>query len=93
MTIKFQFPDTMSAETRKSLDAEEIKAVRVLADKGHFLRAWRVPGRREMWTLWKAKDADELHATLAALPFWPYLDLTVHPLAKHHVDPSPPADE
>lgn len=86
--IKFVYPATLAtAESRRELVEKEEQAVAALAEKGHSLRAWRVPGRREMWTLWKAKDANEFHAIIAALPLWPYLDLTVHSLAAHPIDP------
>jgi muconolactone D-isomerase len=44
-----------------------------------------------MWTLWQARDGNELHAIVSALPLWPYMELTVHPLAAHPIDPAPPA--
>ncbi len=58
-----------------------------LVARGHLVRMWRVPGRRDNWGLWRAKDATELHAILSALPVWPWMDLDVHPLAQHPVDP------
>ena len=44
-----------------------------------------------MWTLWQARDGNEFHAIVSALPLWPYMELTVHPLAAHPIDPVPPA--
>ena len=88
--VRFIWPDSVSPESRKSVLDQEVKAVAELAKKGHFLRAWRAVGRREMWTLWKAKDGDEFHSIVSGLPLWPYMELTVHPLALHPIDPSPP---
>jgi len=66
---------------------EKAQRARELADVGILRRLWRVPGRRENWGLWDAVTTDELHAALASLPLYPYLDITVHPLATHPNDP------
>jgi muconolactone D-isomerase len=87
--IKFAYPASLSPAARKKLVEEEEEAIAELVKAGHFLRAWRVPGTREMWTLWKAKDATEFHAMISKLPLWPYIDATVHALGAHHIDPSP----
>ena len=39
-----------------------------LAAQGILVRMWRVPGRRENWGLWRARDATELHTVLTSLP-------------------------
>lgn len=89
--VRFTWPESISPEARKSVLDQEVKAVAELARQGHFKRAWRVVGRREMWTLWQARDGNEFHAIVSALPLWPYMELTVHPLAVHPIDPAPPA--
>ena len=78
--VKFVWPDSVSPESRKTCWTRKCKAVAELAKKGHFLRAWRAVGRREVWTLWKAKDGDEFHSIVSGLPLWPYMELTVHPV-------------
>jgi muconolactone D-isomerase len=88
VNIKIDWPRDLSEETVETLSTDERNMAAALAEKGHLVRMWRVPGRRENWGLWRALDATELHAILSALPVWPYMDLTVHPLAEHPVDPS-----
>ena len=66
---------------------KEAQRARELAAEGILRRLWRVPGRRENWGIWAAATTDELHAALASLPLYPYLDITVHPLATHPNDP------
>jgi muconolactone D-isomerase len=39
--------------------------------------------------LWRAADATDLHEIIAALPVWPWMDVTVHALGRHPVDPQP----
>jgi muconolactone D-isomerase len=87
--LKFAYPASLSPAARKKLVEEEEEAIAELVKTGHFLRAWRVPGTRERWTLWKAKDATEFHTMISKLPLWPYIDATVHALAAHHIDPTP----
>ena len=46
-------------------------------------RLWRVPGRRAVIGLWDAADATALHEALASLPMFPWMDVTIEPLAMH----------
>jgi muconolactone D-isomerase len=71
---------------KKLRELESIRG-RELAEQGIMLRLWRVPGRRANWGVWRAKDGDHLHDALASLPLFPYLTITVHPLATHPNDP------
>ncbi|NYF13889.1 muconolactone D-isomerase [Pseudoclavibacter sp. JAI123] len=88
VNIKIEWPRDLPAQTIHELSVAERQMAATLADAGTLVRMWRVPGRRENWGLWRAADATELHGILSALPVWPYMDLTVHPLAKHPVDPA-----
>jgi muconolactone D-isomerase len=74
-------------EREKQLRQEEAARGRELARQGILVRLWRVPGRRENWGIWRADDADQLHNALVSLPLFPYLTITVHPLASHPNDP------
>lgn len=85
--IKINWPHSVDAETRADFRTRERAHAATLAEKGHLVRMWRVPGRLENWGLWRAKDATELHDILTSLPVWPYMDLQVHAMAKHPVDP------
>jgi muconolactone D-isomerase len=91
VNIKFIWPDSVTAERRAELRDKEVAMAAELAKKGHLVRMWRVVGRRENWGLWRAKDATEMHAILSSLPIWPYMDVTVMAVARHPVDPAPPA--
>jgi muconolactone D-isomerase len=86
VNIRF-LDDGLDADAEAALVAEERAQAAELAAQGHLLRMWRVPGRRENWGLWVADDATHLHEILSGLPFWPYMDLDVHPMAHHPVDP------
>jgi len=87
VNIKFIGPNGWQQEDVDALIAKERAHAAVLVEQGHLVRMWRVPGRRENWGLWRANDATHLHDILTGLPFWPYMDLQVHPVARHPVDP------
>jgi muconolactone D-isomerase len=74
-------------EAEVELREREAVRARELADAGILLRLWRVPGKRENWGIWRAKDGDALHKVLGSLPMFSYLVITIHPLASHPNDP------
>lgn len=81
-------PDSDVSLREKLIIAERERAAELVAD-GTIERLWRVPGRWANWGVWRAYDADELHNAIASLPFFPWLSVTVHPLAHHPSDPGP----
>jgi muconolactone D-isomerase len=86
--IEVRWPPEGDARLLAELtEAERVRA-RELAAAGVIRRLWRIPGRRANWGLWEARDATELHAALASLPLFPWLDVDVHPLAAHPSDPA-----
>jgi muconolactone D-isomerase len=82
-----------AGDETSSLLLREAERARQLADAGVLRRLWRVPGRRANWGIWSAASIDELHQAIASLPLFPYLDVTVHPLASHPNDPGLPLIE
>lgn len=84
VNIPHDVPDTKRADLFKA----EAQRAKELADKGTLIRLWRIPGRRENCGLWRAGDASELHAALASLPMFPYLDINVTALGAHPSDPA-----
>jgi muconolactone D-isomerase len=90
VNIEITWPPDGDPERREELFAAEIERGQQLAGLGIMKRLWRVPGRWANWGLWEAADATELHAALSSLPLWPWMDVTVHPLARHVNDPALP---
>lgn len=85
--IEVRWPaDGDLSDLARLTEAERIRA-RELAAAGYIRRLWRIPGRRANWGLWEARDATDLHAALASLPLFSWLDVQVHPLAAHPSDP------
>ena len=79
-------PDGDPAKRDELMEAERARG-RELVEAGVIRRLWRVPGRWANWGVWRAASPDDLHAALASLPFFPWLDIEVIPLAGHPNDP------
>lgn len=91
--IRNQWPVDGDKARRAELDAAEAARAAELAAEGVIVRLWRVPGRRENVGLWAAADANALHAAISSLPFYPWLDVEVQPLADHSNDPQKKKEE
>lgn len=87
VNIQIEWPRDLSEEKIAQLSVDERQMAAELAAAGTLVRMWRVPGRRENWGLWRARDATEMHQIVSELPVWPYMTVSVHPLAQHPVDP------
>jgi muconolactone D-isomerase len=85
--MQTHLPPGMLPEHRAQLMADEREHSDRLAADGILKRMWRVPGSTSNWGLWDAPDATVLHDALAALPLFPWLEMTVHALANHAFDP------
>lgn len=88
VNIEIEWPPDASETERERLFAAELVRGRELAAAGVMKRLWRVPGRWANWGLWEAEDATALHEALSSLPLWPWMNVTVHPLARHINDPA-----
>ena len=77
----------MTEELARLTAAERARGPQ-LGAAGTIRRMWRVPGRRANWGVWEAEDATALHAAIGSLPFFPYLDVEVIPLAPTRTTPS-----
>lgn len=88
VNIEIEWPPEADDTRRDEIFAAELARGQQLARDGVMKRLWRVPGRWANWGLWEAEDATALHAALSSLPLWPWMDVTVHPLARHVNDPA-----
>lgn len=69
-----------------ALREREAATGRRYLEAGSLKRMWRVPGRRASVSLWSVADADELHELLSGFPLFPWMDITVEPLARHYLE-------
>ena len=91
INIQINWPSNLASNEIERLSKAEREMAADLADSGHLMRMWRVPGRRENWGLWRASDPSEMHEIISSLPVWPYMEVKVHALAGHPVDPPLPS--
>jgi muconolactone D-isomerase len=65
------------------LKAEEKARAQDLQRQGKWLHLWRVAGRYANISVFDVADHDELHVILSSLPLFPFMEITVTPLARH----------
>ncbi|WP_396277438.1 muconolactone Delta-isomerase [Glutamicibacter creatinolyticus] len=83
--VRFEtnLPADMPGDEKALLKTGERARALELREQGILRRLWRVPGRRAVVGLWEASDATAIHDALASLPQFPWMDVTVEPLATH----------
>jgi muconolactone delta-isomerase len=77
-------PDQVVADT----EAREAQRAAELADQGHLLRLWQLPGESRALGLWRAQDAAEMRAILESLPLDAWMTVETTPLTTHPSDPA-----
>lgn len=85
--IDIAWPPEKTESEKNRIFEEELVAGQHLARRGQLRRIWRIPGRWANWSLYEVADATQLHAALATLPLFPWMDIEVFPLAEHPNDP------
>jgi muconolactone D-isomerase len=84
--IEVRLPPDMDPQRRQALLDAEYARGKELVQKGTIKRIWRIPGRFANFTLYDVPDATELHSIISSFPLWPYMDVTVYPLALHPLE-------
>lgn len=65
------------------LKAEEKARAQELQRSGRWVHLWRIAGQYANVSIFDVGSHDELHAILSTLPLFPFMEITVTPLAKH----------
>jgi muconolactone D-isomerase len=76
----------MPAEEAASIKAVEKAYSQDLQRQGKWRHIWRVVGEYSNYSVFDAESNDELHDMLSGLPLFPYMEISVTPLAKHPSD-------
>jgi muconolactone D-isomerase len=87
--VEVNWPADGDEMQKMELISKEAARAKELAAAGTIVRLWRIPGRWANVGLWSAPDATALHDAIRSLPFCPWLDVSVEPLARHPNDPAP----
>jgi muconolactone delta-isomerase len=81
-------PDMPSIEHATLLERERERG-RELKQAGVIQDIWRVPGRLANVGIWRTPSVTALHEAIASLPVWAWTEVTVTPLADHHLTSEP----
>jgi len=76
-------PSTLAPEEAARIKAEEKAYSQQLQSSGKWPHLWRVVGEYANYSVFDLESNDELHNTLSNLPLFPFMKITVTPLAKH----------
>jgi muconolactone D-isomerase len=87
--ISLTLPPTLPEGERASLLERERRRGQELKDAGVIEEIWRIPGRPANVGVWRARSATELHEAIGSLPVWRWTEVTVTPLADHHLTTDP----
>lgn len=79
-------PADMPAEEAAAIKSVEKAYSQDLQQQGKWPHIWRVVGEYSNYSVFDAESNDELHTMLSGLPLFPYMDISVTPLAKHPSD-------
>ncbi|AOG23953.1 muconolactone Delta-isomerase [Acidovorax sp. RAC01] len=76
-------PATLPPEEAARIKAEEKAYSQQLQRSGQWAHLWRVVGEYANYSVFDVSGNDELHDMLSKLPLFPYMKISVTPLAKH----------
>ena len=78
-----EIPDTLPADEAARIKAEEKQYSQDLQRSGKWPHIWRIVGEYANVSIFDVESNDELHDILSKLPLFPYMSITVTPLATH----------
>ena len=76
-------PAHLPAAEFDTLKAAEKAMALELQRAGTWVHLWRIAGQYSNFSVFDVADHDALHALLSGLPLFPYMAVTVTPLARH----------
>jgi muconolactone D-isomerase len=76
-------PSDLPADEFAALKEVEKNYSQDLQRDGRWAELWRVVGQYANYSIFDVAGNDELHEILSSLPLFPYMDVTVTPLATH----------
>ena len=78
-----RIPRDLDPGTRAEVVARERAYSQELQRAGKWPHLWRIVGEYANVSIFDVDSNDELHDLLSNLPLFPYMDITVTPLAAH----------
>jgi muconolactone D-isomerase len=81
--MQVNIPHTLDPQRAAALLAEEKAFSQELQRDGRWRHLWRVAGQYANYSVFDVTGNDELHQLLSALPLYPFMTISVTPLAQH----------
>jgi muconolactone D-isomerase len=81
MTVRL--PPDLDLELADRLKATERERALELQRDGRWRHLWRIAGAYANVSIFDVADHDELHQLISTLPLFPFMEVTVTPLAQH----------
>jgi muconolactone D-isomerase len=81
--MSVSIPRDMPADQVATLKEVEKNYSQELQRDGRWAELWRVVGEYANYSIFDVESNDALHEILSSLPLFPYMDITVTPLAHH----------
>ena len=78
-----KIPHDLPAAQADEIKAREKTYSQDLQRDGRWRHIWRVVGEYANYSVFDVESNDELHDTLSKLPLFPFMKITVTPLARH----------
>ncbi|MCV7279617.1 muconolactone Delta-isomerase [Mycolicibacterium flavescens] len=79
-------PPDLDPAQRDDMVTREKAYCQELQRAGKWPHIWRIVGEYANYSVFDVDTNDELHQILSGLPLFPYMDITVTPLAVHPSD-------
>jgi muconolactone D-isomerase len=76
-------PHSADPDRFETLKAKEKARAQELQRSGKWRHLWRVAGQYANISVFDVADHDGLHAILSSLPLFPFMEITLTPLARH----------
>ena len=76
-------PDSLPPEEANRIKADEKQYSQDLQRSGKWQSIWRIVGEYANISIFDVDSNDELHDILSKLPLFPFMTITVTPLARH----------
>ncbi len=78
-----ELPSSLPPSEAERIKAKEKAYSQELQRVGKWPHLWRVAGEYANYSVFDVESNDELHDILSRLPLFPFMRITVTPLAKH----------
>lgn len=89
--MQIHMPRELAPADLERLKQSERERAQQIMRAGKWPHLWRVAGRFANVSIFDVDSIDELHTLICSLPMFPYMDITITPLAAHPSALSPSA--